>query len=456
MARLLEPMVFGLMGMLALFIGLAQVFADSGFSASLIQRKTITADDETSVCAINIAAGVVLAALLCLISPFVARFYKQPVLMPLLCVLSLSIIISSFCIVQAALLARAMAFHKTALVSTSGTIAGSIAGIVMAYLGYGVWSLAGAVLCAGFVKLAIYWAVSDWRPKGKVRLVCVRSMWNFSSNVLYCSLMGIAYQNMYSVLIGKVYSPASLGYYDRANSLRLLPASTITGIVNRVAFPLFSRCQDDKLLLLKRMRELVRSTLLLSAGGLTLLAIVADPLIPIILTEKWRPVIPLLRILCYAGVLYPINALYLMVLQAQGYSNLIFRLESIKVINGIVAVVLIYRYGVIALAWSVVGLAFIAYFINVWYTVKLLGYQWRFQAFDILPTFALCAIAACFTLWISAIVGLIPIAVLFIQTGTLILFLVFGCFMFRKIYFFDAWKHLVWAYSWFRQRAVLA
>ncbi|MBW2638413.1 MAG: lipopolysaccharide biosynthesis protein, partial [Deltaproteobacteria bacterium] len=434
------------------FIGLAEVFADCGLSASLIQRKAITADDETSVFALNIGAGVVLAVLLSLLSPLVARFYNQPVLMPMLCVLSLSIVISSFGTVQSALLARTMQFHKTAAIGTARAIVSGVTGIVMAFLGWGVWSLIGSSLSATLVGVGLCWTLSPWRPRGRPRMRCIRSMWDFSSKLLYCSLIGIAYQNMYSVIIGKVYSPESLGYYNRANRLRMLPASTMTGIVNRVAFPLFSRCQDDKPLLLRRMREIVRSTLLLSAGGLTLLAVLADPLVPLLLTEKWRPSVPLLRILCYAGILYPIHALYLMVLQAQGYSNLNARLETIKVVMGLVTIALVYQYGVTALAWAVVGLTLIAYFLNAWYNVKLLGYRWRSQAVDIIPTFVLCAIAGWTAWWVATLVSGMSLAVLFVQGLSFVLLVGTGVFLFRDTFFADPWKHLVWAFGRLRHR----
>ena len=155
LSRLLEPAAFGLVGMLALFIPLAQIFADSGLSASLIQRKTLTPDDKTSVWALNIIAGVTLASLLCLISPLVARFYKQPVLMPMLCVQSLSILISSFSIVQSALLVRAMQFHKTAMIGIVSTITAGITGILMASIGFAVWSLVGSIVFASFVRSAL-------------------------------------------------------------------------------------------------------------------------------------------------------------------------------------------------------------------------------------------------------------------------------------------------------------
>jgi teichuronic acid exporter len=258
---------------------------------------------------------------------------------------------------------------------------------------------------------------------------------------------------MYAVIIGKFYSPASLGYYDRANNLRMLPVQTMAQVINRVAFPLLSRCHDDKPLLLRRIREIVRGTLLLSAGGLTLLAVVADPLVPLLLSEKWRPAIPLFRILCYAGVLYPVSGLFLTALQAQGHSNLNFRLESIKMVNGIVAIALVYRYGVQALAWSLVVLALIAYFLNAWYNVRLLGYRWRMQAMDIIPVIGLCAFSGWTAWWVGGVVSTSTWIILSVRAALFLSLSGAGIFWFRKSYFDDVWKHLQWGAGRLKQRA---
>lgn len=454
LARILGPAAYGLIGMQALFIGLAIVFADSGLSSSLIQRKSLTSDDEISVFALNILAGFFLAVLLCLVSPLVARFYNQPILIPLLCVNTLSIIFSSFGLVQTALLSRNMLFKTTAMSNLASTIVAGGVGLAMAFNGYGVWSLVGSGVSNSLIKTAMLWKMSPWRPSGKVRLQSIRSMWGYSSNVLYCSLIGVTYQNMYTVVIGKIYSPISLGYYDQANKLRMLPVGIVTGVVNRVAFPLFSSHQDDKPLLLRRIRQIIRGTLLLSAGGLTLLAVVADPLIPLLLTDKWRPVIPLLRILCCAGVFYPISALYLMTLQAQGHSHLNLRLEKIKMVIGIITVALVYRYGVTALAWSVVGQTVIAYFLNAWYNVKFLGYYWQMQAFDIIPTMMLCLFAGITSWWMGTLFSVSMFVILGIQLGTFIFLLALCLYLFRNIYYIEVWQHLACVVGWLRIKRI--
>jgi teichuronic acid exporter len=452
LARLLVPADFGLIGMMALFVGLAGVFSDCGLSASLIQRQEITDDDETSVFALNIVLGLVLAALLCLISPLVAGFYQRPILKPLLSVQAVSVVISSFCIVQGALLARTMQFKKTALIGTLSVIASGVSGVTMAYLGFGVWSLVYSGVIGTVVRAGLLWYFSDWRPHGRIRLQSIRSVWNFSSYLLYCSLIGVAYQNLYSVIIGKVYSAESLGYYNRANGVRMLPAATMSGVVNRVAFPLFSRCQHDKALMLKRMRELVRISLLFSCAGMGLLAVMADPLIPLLMTNKWMPSVPLLRILCYGCITYPVHAIFLMALQAQGHSNLNFRLESIKMILGLIVIASTYHFGVVALAWGAVLLSIMAYFINAWYNVKLLKYRWRLQAYDIFPVLGLCAVSALAAWFIGGRVSGHSIYILMGQTATFFCVLGVGVVLLRNIFFADVWRHAIGAANWVRQQ----
>ena len=453
LARMLEPAQYGLMAMLALFMSLAQVFADFGLSASIIQRQQLNADDETSAFALNVAVGLALAALLIGVSPWVAGFYEQPVLMPMLCVMSASVVLSSFCVVQSALLSRRMQFKQIAAIGSAATIGAGIIGLACAWLGFGVWSLVAMTVATSFIKLVMYWRLSPWRPIGRANLASIRSMWSFSSYLLYNRVAGTVYQNLYTAVIGKLYSAEALGLYAKANSLRMIPAGILTGSVNRVAFPLFSRLQDDKPLLLSRIREILRVTLMFSAGGLTLMAVTADPLIPLVLTEKWAPAVPLLRILCYAGVLYPIHALYLMALQAQGYSKLNFRIENLKMAIGVSVLAAVHDQGLTIIAWSVVGLTFAAYFINVWYNVKLLGYGWRMQAHDILPTLGLCAAAGWSAWFVASRFPAFPVVALVIQTSTFVSLCLLGVFLGRKRWFADLWRRMNELSVWLLERA---
>lgn len=456
LARLLEPGAFGLVGMLSLFMAVAGVFSDSGLSASLIQRKIITPDDETSVFAVNVAIGVFLAGLLCAISPLVADFYRQPVLTHMLRLQSLSLVISSFCIVQGALMSRQMMFRETARIGLASTVASGVTGLAMAVLGFGVWSLLGSGIAGNLVRAILLWATNSWRPRGAVRLECVRSVWRFSANLLYCQLLGVVQPSVYSMIVGKLYAVESVGFFDRANNLRVLPATTFSGIVSRVALPEFSKHQDDKAVLLQRLRELVRIILLLSAGLLTFMAASADAFIPLLMTEKWSPTIPLFRILSLAGYLYPVHVLHLMSLQAQGHSHLNVRVETLKALVLATAVIAAHSFGVSGLAWSMVVVVLIAYFINVWYNVKLLNYQWRMQAFDILPPLALCACAGVLCWWVGTVIPGGRLAALAGQAVVYVTLMLAGIFALRNVVFFDAWRHGGWALGRLSHRAVSA
>ncbi len=234
---MLDPAAYGLIGMLGIFMALSAAFSDLAFSAALVQKKSITEDDETSVFYVNIAAGITLTIILCAISPLVAGFFHQSILAPFACTQSLTVLISSFGIVQLALITRSMSFKANATIELISCVLSGGIGIGMAWLGYGVWSLVGMNLTRAISGVALLWILRDWRPRGRFCIVCVRSMWSYSGKLLYASLLHRVATNLYAVVIGRVYPPTELGLYTRANSFQVLPIGLLTGIVQRVAFP---------------------------------------------------------------------------------------------------------------------------------------------------------------------------------------------------------------------------
>ena len=439
LARMLAPSEFGLIGMLAIFIGVATVLAESGLSASIIQKETITKNDETSVFVMNIILGAVMTLILCAISPLVSIFYKEKELTALLCASSLAIFISSFAMIQKALLTRAMKFKQMAIITLVTTIVSAGTGLTMANLGYGVWGLVGMTISGSIANLVMYWLLGNWRLTGAMKLANIRNIWEFSSYFLYSQLIGIGYQNMYSVIIGKQYSAEALGYYNRANNLHMLPAGLVSNMIGKVAFPLFSKFQNDKVLLLNRLRQLIRISVMLSSSGMILLAIIADPLVPFLLTDRWMSVVPLLRILCYSALLFPISALFLMALQAQGYSKLCFKLEIIKVCVGLILVLSVAHLGLIMLTWCVVIIRAIAYFINVWHHVQNLKYKWSSQMYDILPTYMLCGVAALLTIQLPAAEFQSPISFMIARSAIFIAIVSCGIVLLKRSFFADMW-----------------
>ncbi|HRY48635.1 MAG TPA: lipopolysaccharide biosynthesis protein [Candidatus Paceibacterota bacterium] len=385
LARLLAPNEYGLIGMLTIFFALAGAFSDAGLSTGLIQRKTISKDDETSVFILNITVGAFLTLLLCAGAPCVAHFYKQPILSSLLCVLSLHVFISSMGIVQFALLSRAMDFKSQTIIGGASILVSGGFGIFLAVHGFGVWSLVAQALSRAVASVALIWWFQPWRPSGRFRWCCIQSLWPFSSRLLAAGLFETAFQNLYSVLIGRVYTPVDLGYYDRANSTAIQPASNIAGIVLRVTLPYFSKIQEDRDKLKQSFRVVIRILGSLHVPTMAGLAAIAGPLTEWMLTEKWMPCVAYFRILCFVGMLYPLHALHLNVLNAQGRSDLFFRLEVIKKVLSILTIAVTLSSGILTMVYGILASSIIGYFINAFYTFRFLHYSWREQAKDVIP-----------------------------------------------------------------------
>jgi O-antigen/teichoic acid export membrane protein len=439
-ARILGPSAYGLIGMLAVFMALGNAFGDLAFSAALVQRKTITVDDETSVFWVNIASGLALTVLLCLISPLVARFYRQAILVPLLCFQSFSILISSFGIVQLALITRSMSFKSNALIETVSCVLSGLVGISMARFEYGVWSLVGLNLSRQTFRVVLLWAVRDWRPRGRFCPASMRSMWAYSSKLLYSSIFHQVVTNLNSIVIGRVYSPADLGIYTRAGSLQSIPTSILAGIVQRVAFPLFSRRQDEPAILLSAIRRQIRVLIFFATGSLAVLAVVADQLIPFLLGSKWNGVIPLLRILCLGGVLASIFPLHSEMLKALGKSTLFFRIEMLKKAVIVFVIFTVYRYGISALAWGAVVISAADYLITAYPIVKAIRYSWKMQAQDILPPIFLAGIAAVCVMQINwAVLSVPPLYIIAAKASIFAILLAGGTIALRNVFFADVW-----------------
>lgn len=385
LARLLTPDDYGLMGMLLVFVYIAQVFVDSGLSAGLIQRREVSPDDETSVFYVNVAAGVLFAVVLCALSPFVAAFYAQPILAPLLSVLSITVAVGSLGNVQNTLLSRAMDFRTQTKVTLATTLLSGLVGLGMAWEGCGVWSLVGQSLAQSLAGVILVWQWSPWRPRGRFRWDSVKGLWPFSWRLLASAQLNCIFENLYSMVIGKLYRPVDLGYFTRASSLAMLPAGSVTNITQRVMFPVFCSDQDDKAGLKQSFRRTVLAMAALYFPVMAGMAAVAEPMVKCLLTDKWTPCVPYLQVLCFSAMLYPLHALHLNLLMAQGHSDLFLRLEIIKKAMVVLALTLTFRLGVGAMVASVLVQSLLCLALNSYYTRRLIQYTWREQIRDLLP-----------------------------------------------------------------------
>jgi O-antigen/teichoic acid export membrane protein len=422
LARLLLPEEFGLIAMLAIFMAVAQSFLESGFGSALIQKKNATHIDECSIFYFNIFVGFLMAGLLCLAAPWIASFYNQPLLVPLTCALSLNLIINAFGLVQTTLLTKHIDFKTQLKVSVIATVLSGTIGITMALNGFGVWSLVAQSLSSNLFRTALLWLFNNWRPSLVFSFVSLCGMFAFGSRLLASGLLNTIFENIYLVVIGKVFSPMALGFYSRAQGLQQLPVSNISTIIGRVTFPVFSSVQDDKPRLKRGVRKALTMLVMINFPMMIGLAIVAKPLVLVLLTEKWAPCIPYLQLLCVVGMLYPLHVINLNVLIAQGRSDLFFRLEILKKILVVIAIAVTYHWGIIALIYGQIATSCFAYLLNSYYTGKMLDYPIAEQIQDLMPSLALAGIMGLgvYALTYTPIVNQLALLLAQIMTGILL------------------------------------
>jgi O-antigen/teichoic acid export membrane protein len=393
MARLLAPEQFGLIAMLTIFTAVSQSFLDSGFGSAIIQKRDVSQTDFCSVFYFNLAMGLAVVGLLFLAAPWIAAFYRQPALTSLLRVLSLTIVINSFGLVQNAIITKSIDFKTSTKVSMIAGIMSGVIGISMALAGYGVWSLVVQQVASAFFRTASLWVCSSWRPILVFSLTALKGLFSFGSRMLVSSVLNQFFENVYPLVIGRLFSAADLGYFSRAKSLNDLPSQTLSSMVGRVTFPVFSTIQDNPARLKRGLRKALTTLVMVNFPVMIGLAVVAYPLVQVLLTAKWLPSVGYLQLLCVAGLLYPLHLLNLNVLQAMGHSDLFLRLEIVKKIMIVLNIAVTWRWGISALVYGMVINSLLAYYLNSYYTGRLIDYSLREQVKDLLPYLAVSVLA---------------------------------------------------------------
>jgi O-antigen/teichoic acid export membrane protein len=385
LARLLLPEQFGLVGMLMVFMAIAQTFLDSGFGAALIHKQVISEKDISSVFYFNLLMGIIAAVCLCVAAPHIATFYNQPILTPMLRVLSIVLVVNAFGLVQGILLTRAIDFKMQTKVTIIASFLSGFIGIGMAYWGYGVWSLVAQQIANAIFRTLLLWIFNRWRPAWLISLQSLREMFGFGSRLLASGLLNTIFDNVYLVVIGKLFLPADLGYFTRANSLQQLPSTTLASVVGRVTFPVFSTIQNDPERIKRGMKKALTLLMLVNAPLMIGLAVVARPLVLVLLTAKWTPCIPYLQLLSLLGLLFPLHLINLNVLQAMGRSDLFLRLEIIKKLLIVSNIAITFRWGIEAMIIGQIITSIVSYYLNAYYNKALLNYSIWEQIGDLYP-----------------------------------------------------------------------
>lgn len=387
LARLLTPEDFGVIAMLALFVGVAGVFIDGGFSSALIQRQDTTPTDESTVFYFNLGMGTVATLVLCMAAPWIAAFFKQPALQGLTYMMAASLIVNAFGSIHSTLLTKEMNFKTTAKVGMVGALSGGVTAIYMASQEYGVWSLAGSTLASSIITVLLLWLWHPWRPVWTFKFSSLQSFFGFGGYQMALSLLDTFATNFYSILIGKLYSVRDVGFYNRANSTQKLPITVVMGIVNRVAFSTFSQVSEDKARLARGLRQAQAMVMFVNIPLLVGVIILAEPLVLSLFGGQWMVCVPILQVLGLGGLILPLQSLNLNVLKAQGRADLNFKIAIYKKIFAISLMITCSFYGIMAIAWAQVAIAVFAYFMNTHYTKILLGYSGFQQLADLRVNF---------------------------------------------------------------------
>lgn len=393
LARLLSPSDYGVTGMVAIFFAIAQTFIDSGFGSALIRKQDCTDVDYSTAFYFNAVVGLVFCLLLSLAAPFIAEFFNTPILEDIVIVLSINMFIGSLSIVQGARLTAAVDFKSQAKISLITTVFSGFVGIVMAYKGFGVWSLVWQGVFANLLRTMLLLFATKWYPKWRFSKESFKYLFNFGSKILISSLLHTIYCNLTTLIIGKYYTAKDLGYYSRGESMANLPSTNITAILQSVTYPILSKIQDDDKRLIQVYRKYIAVTSLAIFFGMFLLAALAKPLILTLLTEKWLQSVIFLQVFCFALMFDHLCQLNLNILYVKGRSDLVLRLEVIKKTISISMLVAAIPFGVLAICLSRAIYTQIAVVINTYYTGKLFGLGYFAQVRDFIKYFIFSAIA---------------------------------------------------------------
>lgn len=386
LARLLEPSQFGLIGMLAIFTSIAQSILDSGFGSALIQKKDATKTDASSIFYFNLFIGIILFGILFISAPYIANFFNQPILTSLTRVLSLTLIINAFSLVQLSLLRKNLDFKKHFIVSIIAVLFSGLCGILAAFAGLGVWSLVVQSLTFSLAQAASLWFLNKWRPAFEFSYPSLKSMYSFGSRLLIAGIIETIFKNVYQTFIGKTYSATDLGYYTRAQTMETAVSVAGSMALGQVIFSAFSPYQDDNNTLKQVHSKTIRMSMFVILPVMIGLIVIARPLFVFLLTEKWAPSVPYFQLLSVIGILFPIVVQNYNLLRIKGHSDLHLRLEIFKYVMTTIAIALTYKHGILELIYGQIAVALISHFVVSYIAGRLVGYSLIDMFKDILPS----------------------------------------------------------------------
>jgi teichuronic acid exporter len=438
LARLLSPGDYGLVGMLTIFIALSNVFIDSGFGHTLIQKQNADNTDYSTIFYYNIALALLLYSILFFSAPFIAAFYKQPQLTILSRVVFLNLIFNSLSGIQNMLVSKNMNFKVYTKISIISYTVSGIISISMAYSGFGVWSLVVQTLCNSLFQTILLWVFNTWRPLFVFSMASFKSLFAKSSSLLASGIVSQVFDNLYYLVIGKFYSNVNLGYYTQGKRLQEMPLMTLNGVIQAVTFPALVQIQDDNERLRTSYNKIIQVFMFVNIPLMVGLIVCAKALIIGILTEKWLPVLPYLYLFCITGIFFPFGLINGNTLKVKGRFRLIFKLDLAKRVIMILILLISFNFGLYAIVIGQTVSVILGIILNIYFGNRLLSLSFRDQFRTVIPYFLVCGVSvipACGLLFFANINFVVLLIAQFLSISAIYLLLskMFRLYAFEEI-----------------------
>lgn len=403
LARLLTPDDYGLIGIIAIFTAVCTALINGGFTTALIRKKDATDDDYNTAFIVNLCVSLALYIIIFLCSPLIASFFNREELTGLTRISSLGMIIGALAMVQQTRLTKRIDFKSQTKITLVASISSGIIGILLALLGFGVLALVAQQLISQILRTILLWIVNKWIPCLRFSSKSFHELFGFGWKMMMSALLDTVWKELNQFVVGKFYNPATLGQYTRADHFSRLLSSNLSNVIQRVTFPVLSDVQDDKERMVAAYRKIIKVTMFVSAIGMFFLAAISEPLLYCLIGPQWHDAANYLPFICIAGSTYPLHALNLNMLQVLGRSDLFLGLEILKKTIAVAPLFIGAFIGIIPMLYANIVVTIIAFFLNSYYSGKILGYSSWMQIKDVTPSFNIAIIIAIFVFFLKYI-----------------------------------------------------
>ncbi len=415
LAQILSPKEFGLIGLITVFLAISQTFIDSGFSNSLIRKLECTEVDYSTIFYFNIITSLVFYFILYFSSNIISDYFKEPILSSIIKTIGLGIILKSLSSVHTTILISRIDFKLQTKISIVSSLISGVVCIILAYRGFGVWSLVIKLLVGNFMTTILLWVTTKWTPKFIFSLQILSEHFKFGYKLLFSSLINALFENIYYLLIGKYFNASLLGYYTRAEQFSNLASTNLTAVVQKVSYPVFSKLQNEPVMLKNGYKRLIKSTMFISFVIMLGIAGISNSLIISLIGTKWEQSIIYLKLICISAMFYPLHALNLNILIFRNRTDLYLKIEILKKISSIPVIIVTIFYGINTMLIGFVFLTIIGFYLNSYWSNKLIGYSAGEQIIDILPSLILALIVSAVVYFFDFFTEFNTLLTLFIQ-----------------------------------------